>query len=76
MASFLKTLLLGASIALAGAAAHADSATPIRLIIGFPPGGALDSLARSLAEDLRTTLKEPCWWRTAPALPPASPSRR
>lgn len=59
MASFLKTLLLGASIALAGAAAHADSATPIRLIIGFPPGGALDSLARSLAEDLRTTLKEP-----------------
>ena len=59
MASFLKTLLLGASIALAGAVAHADSAAPIRLIIGFPPGGALDSLARSLAEDLRTTLKEP-----------------
>jgi len=57
MASFLKTLLLGASITLAGAAAHADA--PIRLVIGFPPGGALDSLARSLAEDLRTTLKEP-----------------
>ncbi|KLN52561.1 tripartite tricarboxylate transporter substrate-binding protein [Variovorax paradoxus] len=57
MASFLKTLLLGASIALIGAAAHADA--PIRLVIGFPPGGALDSLARSLAEDLRTTLKEP-----------------
>jgi tripartite-type tricarboxylate transporter receptor subunit TctC len=57
MASFFKTLLLGASIALIGAAAHADA--PIRLVIGFPPGGALDSLARSLAEDLRTTLKEP-----------------
>ncbi|MDP9971983.1 tripartite-type tricarboxylate transporter receptor subunit TctC [Variovorax paradoxus] len=57
MASFLKTLLLAASISLAGAAAHADA--PIRLVIGFPPGGALDSLARSLAEDLRTTLKEP-----------------
>jgi tripartite-type tricarboxylate transporter receptor subunit TctC len=57
MASFLKTLLLGASIVLIGAAAHADA--PIRLVIGFPPGGALDSLARSLAEDLRTTLKEP-----------------
>ena len=54
-ASFLKTLLLAAS--LIGAAAHADA--PIRLVIGFPPGGALDSLARSLAEDLRTTLKEP-----------------
>lgn len=57
MASFLKTLLLAASITLAGAAAHADA--PIRLVIGFPPGGALDSLARSLAEDMRTTLKEP-----------------
>ncbi|WPH17047.1 tripartite tricarboxylate transporter substrate-binding protein [Variovorax paradoxus] len=57
MASFLRTLLLGASITLAGAAAHADA--PIRLVIGFPPGGALDSLARSLAEDMRTTLKEP-----------------
>lgn len=57
MASFLKTLLLAASITLIGAAAHADA--PIRLVIGFPPGGALDSLARSLAEDLRTTLKEP-----------------
>ncbi len=57
MASFLKTLLLAASITLTGAAAHADA--PIRLVIGFPPGGALDSLARSLAEDLRTTLKEP-----------------
>ncbi len=59
MASFLKTLFLGASIAWIGAAAHADGNVPIRLIIGFPPGGALDNLARSLAEDLRTTLKEP-----------------
>ncbi|BEP38216.1 tripartite tricarboxylate transporter substrate-binding protein (plasmid) [Variovorax sp. V59] len=59
MASFLRTLFLGASIALIGAAAHADSNAPIRLVIGFPPGGALDNLARSLAEDLRTTLKEP-----------------
>jgi len=59
MASFLKTLFLSASIALVGAAAHADNSTPIRLVIGFPPGGALDNLARSMAEDLRTTLKEP-----------------
>ena len=59
MASFVKTLFLSASIALIGAAAHADTNAPIRLIIGVPPGGALDNLARSLAEDLRTTLKEP-----------------
>jgi len=58
MTSFLKTLVLGASIALAGGAAHADNA-PVRLIIGFPPGGALDNLARSLAEELRGSLKEP-----------------
>ena len=58
MTSFLKTLVLCASIALAGAAAHADNA-PIRLIIGFPPGGALDILARSMAEELRSSLKEP-----------------
>ncbi|MEJ1170675.1 Bug family tripartite tricarboxylate transporter substrate binding protein [Variovorax sp. CCNWLW235] len=57
MASLLKTLLLGASIALTGAGAHADN-TPVRLVIGFPPGGALDNLARSLAEDLRTALGE------------------
>jgi tripartite-type tricarboxylate transporter receptor subunit TctC len=44
---------------LVGAAAHADNNAPIRLIIGVPPGGALDNLSRSLAEDLRTTLKEP-----------------
>jgi len=59
MASFLKTLFLGASIACIGAVAHADNSVPVRLVIGFPPGGALDNLARSLAEDLRTTLKEP-----------------
>jgi len=59
MTSFLKTLLLSASIVLAGTAVHAESTTPIRLIVGFPPGGALDNLARALAEELRTTLKEP-----------------
>ena len=59
MTSLLRTFLLGASIALAGAAAHAQTNTPIRLVVGFPPGGALDNLARSLAEELRATLKEP-----------------
>lgn len=59
MTSLFTTLVFSASIALAGASARADSNTPIRLIIGFPPGGAVDNLARSIAEDLRTTLKEP-----------------
>jgi len=59
MTSFPKTLVLSALVALGGSFAHADSNAPIRLIVGFPPGGALDNLARSVAEDLRTALKEP-----------------
>lgn len=68
MASFLKTLFLSASIALIGAAAHADNNAPIRLVIGVPPGGALDNLSRSLAEDLRTTLKEPVLVESRPGV--------
>jgi len=59
MTSFPKTLVLSALVALGGSFAHADNNAPIRLIVGFPPGGALDNLARSVAEDLRTALKEP-----------------
>jgi len=59
MTSLPKTFMLGALIALGAGFAHADSNAPIRLIVGFPPGGALDNLARAMAEELRTTLKEP-----------------
>lgn len=55
----LPALLFGASFALATAFAHADTAAPLRLVVGFPPGGALDNLARAVAEELRVTLKEP-----------------
>jgi tripartite-type tricarboxylate transporter receptor subunit TctC len=34
-------------------AARADAAEPLRLIVGFPAGGALDTLARAMAEQLR-----------------------
>ncbi|WP_439588695.1 Bug family tripartite tricarboxylate transporter substrate binding protein [Hydrogenophaga sp.] len=36
--------------------AHAQTAQPVKIVIGFPPGGAVDSLARIIAERLRASL--------------------
>lgn len=38
--------------------AHAQSDKPIRILVGFPPGGGSDSLARVVAEKLTTVLKQ------------------
>lgn len=54
-------LLAAATTFLAPPARAADEGSniPYRLIVGFPPGGALDTLARILAEQLHSSLKEP-----------------
>jgi tripartite-type tricarboxylate transporter receptor subunit TctC len=41
-----------------GLGAMAQDKPPIKLLVGFPPGGASDSLARLMAEKLRDQLKQ------------------
>ena len=50
----LRDLAIGMAIAThaAFAAAQAWPSKPIRLIIGFPPGGGADTVARPVAEAL------------------------
>jgi tripartite-type tricarboxylate transporter receptor subunit TctC len=49
----LATMLLSI-----GLCAMAQDKPPIKLLVGFPPGGASDSLARLMAEKLRDQLKQ------------------
>jgi len=38
---------------------HAQTEKPVRIIVGFPAGATLDSLARMVAEKLRASLNQP-----------------
>jgi len=49
----LTALLLGTSLV-----APAQDKPPIKILVGFPPGGAADGLARLLADRLREPLKQ------------------
>ena len=63
----LMALIVAASVALlaAAGAAHAQTqaqafpAKPIRLIVGFAPGGAVDIIARAVGQQIGTLLGQP-----------------
>jgi len=51
------TLALGASL-LGGPVQAQGSATPLRILVGFPPGGGTDAIARTLADKLKDQLNQ------------------
>lgn len=50
------TLAVGMSAAFAALPAWADNNAPIRILVGFPPGGSTDTIARLLAQGLQQEL--------------------
>ena len=57
--SALSTIAASLASALAPGLAAAQSGPPVKIVVGFAPGGSVDALARQVAETLQATLGRP-----------------
>lgn len=57
--ALLAASLLAAALMAATPLASRAQGTPARILVGFPPGGSFDTLARVLADKLKDELKRP-----------------
>ncbi len=56
----LRRLLLAGLVTTAAGLAHAQGTTPtLRILVGFPPGGGTDAIARVLADKMKDVLNQP-----------------